>query len=253
MRGVVVALVLSASAHAASAQETEGKSAGPGMTPHYETTVSGDSPAFTQDRTFPGTRFWKLDQGHYEIEQWWRLRAPRGADAFQIWQTEIEMGLTRRVQLDLYENLSTEGGDLHHEGNQIEARIALDPVYGRTPMNPVLYLEWHPMHLAADRAEVRLLGGGQLLGPKLVGAVNLFFEQNVTNGPDASAPSGSSFAANPELGATGAISYAVRDRICASARRPSSRSRSRRTGTPARGRSSCWSGRTCRCGSSVST
>jgi hypothetical protein len=168
----------------------------------YETVVQS-SPTWTQDRTFPGTRFWKLDPGSYELEVWWRVRKPRDEDAFHILQAEVEIGLTPRLQLDIYENWTTENsGTMHHDGNQIEARIAFDPVYGRTPLNPVLYLEWQPRHLQADRAEARLLLGGALLGPRLVGAVNLFYEQNVTKETDGWVP-------NPELGVTAASSLAV--------------------------------------------
>jgi len=200
----------------AFAQEAGGFFAGPGLPPptaveatkpapvHYETVVqSTASPDWTEDRMFPGTRFWKLDPGRYEFETWWRLRKPRHADAYHILQAEVEIGLTPRLQLDLYENLTTEeGGKLRHEGNQIELRIAVDPVYGRTPLNPVIYLEWHPRHLQADRAEVRLLGGGQMLGPRLVGAINLFYEQNVTHEAGGYIP-------NPEMGVTAATSFAL--------------------------------------------
>jgi len=202
MRTLALALLLcSATAHA---QQTDGFSVGPGEPPPYQTTVRSTprSPEFTQDRTFPGTRFWKLDAGRMQVETWWRLRKKRHQDAFHIFQLEFEVGLSPRVQLDIYENLIYENGELRQEGNQIEARIAFDPVYGRTPMNPVLYLEWHPLHLGPDRAEVRLLGGGAIT-PKLLGAVNLFYEQNITHGPTPE------FIANPELGLTAGASYAL--------------------------------------------
>jgi hypothetical protein len=156
---------------------------------------------------FPGTRFWKLDPGRYEVEQWWRLRKPRGGDAFHILQTEVELGLSPRLQLDIYENLIIKDGELNHEGNQIEARIAVDPVYGRTPLNPVVYVEWHPRHLDGDRAELRLLAGDEIIPGKLVGAVNLFYEQNLTESPDGMG--GATFIPNPELGFTAAASAAV--------------------------------------------
>src|SRR5262245_61980549 len=169
--------------------------------PSYETTVERRSPEFTQDRTFGATRFWKLDEGVYEAEVWWRLRDPRGPGHYHLVQAELEIGLSPRIQLDLYENLLIQDGELYHEGNQIEARIAIDPVYGRTWGNPVVYLEWHPRHLDADRAETRLLLGGEL-APKLLGAANLFYEQNITN-------TVAGFVPNPEVGVTASLSYAV--------------------------------------------
>jgi hypothetical protein len=189
----------------AHAQSAGGDSVGPGATPPPSDLGAGEpSPTWTQDRTFPATRFWKLDAGTYEVEAWWRLRKKRDQDPIHLIQLELEIGLTDRIQLDLYENLLVdETGELFHEGNQIEARIAVDPVYGRTPLNPVIYLEWHPRHLAADRAEVRLLGGGELLGSDLVGAFNLLYEQNVTHEITGD------YVPNPEAGVTGALSYAI--------------------------------------------
>ena len=164
---------------------------------------SGPSPEATQDRTFPGTRFWKLDKGRQEFEVWWRFRDPRHDPEYNIVQLEYEVGITDRIQLDIYENLTDEGGRWQREGTQIEARIAVDPVYGRTPLNPVVYLEWHPLHLGPTRAETRLLLGGQLLDGKVMAATNLFYEQNVTKGPGGYEP-------NPEGGFTAAASYAVK-------------------------------------------
>ncbi|MCA9679188.1 MAG: hypothetical protein H6708_21615 [Kofleriaceae bacterium] len=203
---ILVAVATAAAPRLAAAQQTDGYSAGPGHDAG-ETGPFTPSPEWTQDRTFPGTRFWKLDPGRYEVEQWWRTRVPRTGESYHILQTELEFGLTPRVQFDLYENLIVQDGKLDHEGNQIEARIAIDPVYGRTPMNPVVYLEWHPRHLDADRAEIRLLGGEEILPGKLIGAFNLFYEQNLTRSPDGMGAA--TFIPNPEAGFTAAASYAV--------------------------------------------
>lgn len=171
----------------------------------------GPSTEASQDRTFPGTRFWKLDKGKMEVEIWWRRRELERkktdasfGDGFNIVQFEFEVGITDRIQLDIYENLTNRNADKdwQREGTQIEARIAFDPVYNRTPLNPVLYLEWHPLHLGPTRAEGRLLLGQEVLDEKLLAAVNLFYEQNVTKGPGGFEP-------NPELGLTGGASYAV--------------------------------------------
>ncbi len=171
----------------------------------------GPSTEASQDRTFPGTRFWKLDKGKMEFEIWWRRRELERketdasfGDGFNIVQVEFEVGITDRIQIDIYENLTNRNADKdwQREGTQIEARIAFDPVYNRTPLNPVLYLEWHPLHLGPTRAEGRLLLGQEVLNEKLLAAVNLFYEQNVTKGPEGFEP-------NPELGLTGGASYAV--------------------------------------------
>ncbi len=195
----------------AVAQEAGGYTAGPGLggddRGEPDGGTPGHSPEATQDRTFPGTRFWKLDRGHQEFELWWRFRfahksAPNTPE-YNIVQLEYEYGLTDRIQLDLYENLTDEGGTWTREGTQIEARIAVDPVYGRTPLNPVIYLEWHPLHLGPARAETRLLLGDQVFNDKVMAAVNLFYEQNVTKNAE------NTFVPNPEAGFTAAASYAV--------------------------------------------
>ena len=55
-------------------------------------------------------------------------------------------------------------GQFDVEGNQIELRYAFATTYNEIPWNPVLYLEWYPRKQAQDRAEIRLLMGGDL-GP----------------------------------------------------------------------------------------
>lgn len=89
------------------------------------------------------------------------------------------------------------------EGNQLELRYSFGRHYNEIPLNPVLYLEWHPRHLAQDRAEVRLLLGGDA-GSKFLWASNLFFEMNVDD-YNASYAEGKDM----EVGATVAGSYAA--------------------------------------------
>ena len=185
-----------------------------GVKPEEVEIVGSNSTAASQDRTFPGTRFWKLDKGKMQVEFWWRRRElerketdAKWGDGFNILQMEFEVGLTDRVQLDIYQNFwnrdKGEGNTgWRPEGTQIEARIAYDPVYNRTPLNPVLYLEWHPLHQGPVRAEGRILLGQEVLSQKLLAAFNLFYEQNVTEFLGEYEP-------NPELGFTAGGSYAV--------------------------------------------
>jgi hypothetical protein len=81
--------------------------------------------------------------------------------------------------------------------------------------NPVIYLEWIANHDAPDRVEAKLLLGGELVTPKLLGAVNLVFEMN------ADSLKGQSYAGAPEFGVTAAATYEVvaqRVRVGAEAR-----------------------------------
>ena len=155
------------------------------------------SPAWTQDRVFPGTRFWRLDYGKIEFETWWRGKIRGGDDNDEhLYQIEAEIGIWPGVQLDLYENIEQNEGDSpRQEGAQIEVRLSPFD-YGEVFANPVLYLEWHPRHFEADKLETRLLFGGELC-PGWVGATNLKYEWE-TGG-----------AYGVEYGWTGGASYEV--------------------------------------------
>lgn len=169
------------------------------------------SPEWTQDRTFTSTRFWLLDPGTYEVQMWFRTRIPhevagvRGPAQF-LWQHEVEIGVFPHVQIDLYENLSfnvDENGrrGIQQEGVQIEARIAIPSYYGQIPLNPVIYVEFHPKHGEPDRAELRLLLGG---APTrwLYLAANPYIETNVEQ-------TSGKFVADAEVGTTLAAGFRV--------------------------------------------
>src|SRR5215472_3587950 len=175
-------LVMLALASTALAQETQGYSAGPGLgSPDYQTTVNAPrvkSPPQTQDRLFGSTRFWKLDPGRYEVQVWWDEKVKRDEPNESLLKLEIEIGLTPHIQLDIYQNFIISNGQFDVEGNQIELRYAFAANYNEISWNPVLYIEWHPRKQAQDRAELRLLVGGDLPAAG-IWAANVFAEGNV--------------------------------------------------------------------------
>lgn len=188
------------------AQSAGGYSAEPSLpSPDYSATVAGSrpSPAFTQDRDFTGTRFWLIDPGRYEIETWFSQKRFSSTSKESLAQVEIEMGIAPHLQLDIYQNFTTDG-ELRVEGEQIELRYALGLNYNEIPLNPVLYLEWHPRNGLQDRAEFRLLLGGDV--GKLVWASNLYYEMNV-DGYDSPNAQGKDI----EAGVSGAASYGFGD------------------------------------------
>ena len=137
----------------------------------------------------------------------------------------FEIGLTPHIQLDIYQNFSVSQGQFDVEGNQFELRYAFASEYNEIRWNPVLYLEWHPRKNAQDRAEIRLLMGGDL-GPTGLWAANLYAEGNVDyfNASYAEGFDG-------EFGASAAASFPVIDdwlRLGAEVRRAASTS----TGPP---------------------
>jgi hypothetical protein len=185
-------------------ERSRGAAAPPEPKP-LETTVTAKpvSPPRTQDRVFASTRFWRLDPGEYEVEVWVSDKFKRDHSDEGLLQLEVEIGLAPHLQLDLYQNFTFGSGGFGLEGNQLELRIAFGSEYDSVPLNPVLYLEWHPRKDAQHRAEARLLLGGDL-GSRFIWAANVFFESNVD---DIDKPG--SEGADMEIGATAAGSFAV--------------------------------------------
>ncbi|MGZ5957700.1 MAG: hypothetical protein ACXWK5_02590 [Myxococcaceae bacterium] len=113
------------------------------------------------------------------MEVWWDEKFYRnGEPSFSLLKLEIEIGLTRHIQLDLYQDFSLSQGQFNIDGNQFEIRYAFAAEYNEISWNPVLYIEWYPRKGQQDRAEVRLLVGGDL-GPTGLWAANLYAEGNV--------------------------------------------------------------------------
>lgn len=165
----------------------------------YLSRVTGrkPSPVWTQDRNFSTTRFWLLDPGSVALETWaWARVYPNGPDgaadpaSIRFFQ-EVSWGVAPHLQIDLYGEFHldaqtdvTTGKDnasryLSYEGWRAELRIAIPSHYGQIPLNPVLYLEWMSFPHDPNRAEARLLLGGQVTSWLFL-AANPYFELNVT-------------------------------------------------------------------------
>ncbi len=187
-----------APANAAPASDAAAQDPGdPGARGTFRTDIHSykPSPTFTQVREFSTTRLWVLDPGQYTVEQWWNgsFGAPRAAPGAtntgdQFFQTEIEIGVRKHVQLDLYFNYQfnqdsntgnyrvSPGG---HTGVAAEVRYAIGDSWGQIWGNPTLYFEVVSQYYNSPRAEARLLLGGNIFSPKLLGALNLAFERNL--------------------------------------------------------------------------
>ena len=131
-------------------------------------------PEWTAYRRFSTTRIYVLPPWQIEFEQWWKGKFPREGESDHLFQSEVEIGLPYRFQLDVYENV--ENGDSGtRTGNQIEARWALAD-WNKFPLNPTLYAEWKFNNDAPDAYEFKLLLGEQL-APRWHWGFNLFFER----------------------------------------------------------------------------
>jgi hypothetical protein len=166
------------------------------------------SPAWSQSRTYSTTRMWRLDPGEQSGQIWYTLRLKKDGVSGKnpsLWQLEYEVGVVKGLQFDAYFNYGYDKDEGPHiEGASLETRIAPWD-YGQIWGNPVLYLEFKGQTRAADRAEARILLGGELGLPKLRGGVNAFYEQNV----DSATGDLDDYELGIETGASAAISYAI--------------------------------------------
>ena len=155
-------------------------------------------PEWTTRRRFSTTRIYVLSPWQLEFEQWWKGKFPRDGKSDHLFQSEVELGLPYRFQLDFYENVErTSTGTLQHQGNQVEVRWALAD-WGKIPLNPTLYGEWKFNDREPDAYEIKLLLAEDL-APRWHWGFNLFYEQEVAGGRGS------------ECGFSQAVSYTVVD------------------------------------------
>ena len=119
-------------------------------------------PLWVRNRRFSTTRIYiQQDPGEIGFEQWYRVRTFDGGQVTQRSQTEVEIGLPYRMQLDLYENAIHDNADnrgWQQEEVAVELRYAFAD-WGQIPLNPTLYFEYALCHEGADGIEPKLLIG----------------------------------------------------------------------------------------------
>jgi hypothetical protein len=119
---------------------------------------SYNQPVWTTRRPFTTTRAYVIPAGTIETEFWVRHRTFKEMDETEtLYQEEIEVGLPGRIQLDFYLNQQKKPEKkVDHEGYQLELRYAFAD-WGVLPLNPTIYLEYHPRKDKPEKAEARLL------------------------------------------------------------------------------------------------
>jgi hypothetical protein len=135
-------------------------------------------PRWTADRRFPGTRTYVIPENKIEFEYWLKPEIPRkGATEYESLY-ELELGLPRRFQLDLYfiQDWEANGGK-RFNGEAIEVRYALAD-WGKIWGNPALYLEYTFKEDSPDLVEGKLLLTDEL-APRWHWGVNLSFETEI--------------------------------------------------------------------------
>ncbi|HUB08902.1 MAG TPA: hypothetical protein VMB50_17980 [Myxococcales bacterium] len=151
------------------------------------------SPAFTQDRQFTNARLWRLDPGRITVEQSWsgawgvpRALAGAANQNDQLLQTAVAIGLLPHLELDLSGNVDLDqaaSGDYQISptgltGVAAEVRIAIGRYWGQIWGNPTIDAELWGRISEPTRLEGRVLLGGELFTPRLLGTLNLMFARN---------------------------------------------------------------------------
>jgi hypothetical protein len=138
-------------------------------------------PEWVRQRRFSTTRI-HLQKNPWEVgmEQWYRVRTYDEGRVTQRLQTEFEMGLPFRMQLDVYEKVARDNSD--HQGWQqdevaVELRYAFAD-WGVIPLNPTLYVEYAFAHEGSDVLESKILFGDDF-GEGWHWGVNLIHETQV--------------------------------------------------------------------------
>lgn len=138
-------------------------------------------PLWVRQRRFSTTRIYiQQDPGDIGFEQWYRVRTFDGGRVTQRSQTEVEIGLPYRMQLDIYENVIHDNEDdrgWQQEEVAVELRYAFAD-WGVIPLNPTLYFEYAFCHEGADGIEPKLLIGDDF-GKGWHWGVNFIHERRV--------------------------------------------------------------------------
>jgi hypothetical protein len=138
-------------------------------------------PEWVKQRRFSTTRIHlQKDAWEMGVEEWYRVRTYEGGRVTQRSQTEFEMGLPFRMQLDLYEKAIHDNEDdrgWQQDEFAVELRYAFAD-WGVIPLNPTLYFEYAFAHEGADGIEPKLLLGDDF-GQGWHWGVNFIHERRV--------------------------------------------------------------------------
>lgn len=130
-----------------------------------ETNLVGvyQQPEWTEYRRFPTTRVYlQKEPMEVGVEQWVRSKINEGERTTHRVQTEAEIGLPYRMQLDLYVNSEiNDQGTYYYDNFATELRYAFAD-WGKIPLNPTVYGEYKIKDSGPDVGEAKILVGDQL-------------------------------------------------------------------------------------------
>ena len=156
---------------------------GRNVSPYKDDELIGDyaQPRWTAQRLFPGTRIYVIPKGEIDVEQWFRFETPKhGGSTTVTTQSEMEIGLPHRLQLDLYLNHVHDTGVAGSGSTGGSAEIRYAPAdWGKLWGNPAVYLEYTTLSGSPDLVEGKLLLGDEL-APGWHWGINLSVEQQTS-------------------------------------------------------------------------
>lgn len=124
-------------------------------------------PEWVGHRRFSNTRIYiQKDPGEIGVEQWYRTRFYDGGRVTQRLQSEVEIGLPWRMQLDIYEKVihdNSDPEDWQQDEVAVELRYAFAD-WGKFWGNPTIYEEYAFTDGGPDVLESKLLFGDDCRG-----------------------------------------------------------------------------------------
>jgi len=157
-----------------------------------------NQPEWTTRRAFAETDIYVIPPGEIEFNQFYVLSHPKEGKPENAFESEIEIGLPWRTQLDIEPNYSIEGGELRYDSTRIEVPHALAN-WGKIPFNPAIDVGWRFNNDEEDSFLVRLLLAEEF-GKKVHFGANFGYQRQV----------GGEYETEYEINA--ALSYVAMDR-----------------------------------------
>jgi hypothetical protein len=209
LQSVIASMPVAAAVPGAALEpQAKGETGGDGLEPHQrfqppyrEDRMIGENaqPEWTLNRRFATTDVYVLAPGQIVLEQWARVRTPRGEGPQWFFQSGVNIGIENRLQFNAYENWKHHANDAtEHDAVELEAKYAFGR-WDRYPGNPAIGVEYR---FEDDQADY--LGGKLLLADDFRAygwrwALNGFFGGQLSD------------ANRAEIGASGGISYMLID------------------------------------------
>ena len=208
LQAMVAAMPVAAAAAAPAAQAKSDAPAGEELQPHErfqppyrEDRLIGENaqPEWTAERRFATADVYVLPPGQIELEQWARVRTPRGEGPQWFFQSGVNIGIENRLQFNAYENWKHHAGDAtEHDAVELEGKYAFGR-WDRYPGNPAIGVEYRFEDEQPDYAAAKILLGDDFRSYGWRWALNGFFGGQVSDSNRA------------EIGASGGITKMLID------------------------------------------